>query len=171
MLYKTKIIAITGPSGAGKTTVAEKLAKQYEKCVHIDVDLVKHFIVTGFIYGPKSAGAAQWKLLGTNVGQLAKNFAMQGYLVIVNGYMEKSSRTEIDKFIEFSNKILLLPSVEENIKRDKGRTKEVRMGSKAVKTGQKYFRENGFYSDFKIFDTSDDSIEKTIQKIKSYINS
>ena len=38
------VLAITGPAGSGKSTVATRLAKQIEKCVNIDADYVKHMV-------------------------------------------------------------------------------------------------------------------------------
>jgi adenylate kinase family enzyme len=48
-------LVITGPAGVGKSTVAEKLAKQLGHCVNIDADHIKHMIVSGF-YKDDSAG-------------------------------------------------------------------------------------------------------------------
>mgnify|MGYP003591616781 FL=1 len=44
----TFVLAITGPTGSGKSTVSEKLAKQIDRCVNIDADHIKHMIVSGF---------------------------------------------------------------------------------------------------------------------------
>jgi adenylate kinase family enzyme len=42
------VLAITGPAGAGKSTVGEKIAKSFRRCVNIDADHIKHMIVSGF---------------------------------------------------------------------------------------------------------------------------
>ena len=42
------VLALTGPAGSGKSTIAEKLAKQIDRCVNIDADHIKHMIVSGF---------------------------------------------------------------------------------------------------------------------------
>jgi adenylylsulfate kinase-like enzyme len=87
---KPFILAITGPTGSGKSTVASRLATDIPQCVNIEVDQVKHFIVNGFIY-ESPEGLAQWELLGVNIGQLAKNFHEAGYNVVINGYLRSVS--------------------------------------------------------------------------------
>lgn len=42
------VLAITGPTGAGKSTVGESVAKKLEHCVNIDADHIKHMLVSGF---------------------------------------------------------------------------------------------------------------------------
>ena len=78
------VVAIAGPAGAGKSTVAKILSKRIDKCVNIQVDQLKHFIVNGFVYGRSAEGFKQWGLLGDNIGYVAQNFHKSGYNVIIN---------------------------------------------------------------------------------------
>ena len=94
---KSFILAITGPTGSGKSMTASKLSKEIERCVNIEVDHVKHMIVNGFIYGNVPEGVPQWQLLSTNIGMLAKNFQDAGYSVIISGYLKESSWENIQK--------------------------------------------------------------------------
>ena len=58
------VLALTGPAGSGKSTVAEKVAKLSDRCVNIDADHIKHMIIGGF-YKDDSAGGwgfNQWGL-------------------------------------------------------------------------------------------------------------
>jgi len=68
------VLAITGPAGSGKSTVAKIIANDINLCVNIDADYVKHFIVNGFIYDNSEKGVKQWELLGKNIGQLAEKY-------------------------------------------------------------------------------------------------
>lgn len=165
-----KVVAITGPSGAGKTTVSEFLAKTNKTFANIDVDHLKHMnpnaftkVVeeNGYVDYPYSA----WELLGKNVALLAQSFIDNQLDVIINGYLEEESWREIEKNIKLDNKFLLLPEESINIIRDNSRTDEIKMGEKAVKRGQEYFKNTRYYSDFTLLDTSSKSVEDTVKII------
>ena len=69
------------------------------------------------------------------------------------------------KNIKLDNKFLLLPEESINIIRDNSRTDEIKMGEKAVKRGQEYFKNTRYYSDFTLLDTSSKSVEDTVKII------
>jgi len=165
------IIAITGPAGSGKTTVAEKLAKELKKIVNIDADHIKHMNPGAFAKvtdkdGNEDWPYSAWGLVGENIAILAENFMSHGYDVIINGWLEVEAWKEIEKRIKLDHKLLLLPDEDTNILRDDGRTDEVKMGELAVKRGRKYFDSEPYYSDFIKLDTSSETIEQTVTRIK-----
>ena len=164
------ILAITGPTGAGKSTVAHKLAHEIEKCANIDADHVKHFLVSGFIYGESPEGIRQWELLGENIGLLAKNFHRDGYNLIINGYINEPAWRELDKHIELTCKVVLLPTVEELIKRDSGRDNVGKQGEESVRRHHDYFSTHDRFSDFVTIDSSEQSIDETVVLIRSQIS-
>lgn len=98
------------PTGSGKSTTAQLLAEQVDTCVNIDVDLVKHFIVSGFRY-EEADGVDQWRLLGKNLGMLAVNFHQENYNVIINGYLREQAWAEIEKHVNFTHTFLLMPTL------------------------------------------------------------
>ena len=160
------VLVITGPAGSGKTTSARQVAKLVDKCVNIDVDHVKHFIVSGFIYDHSSSeGIKQWELLGDNIGLLAHNFIDAGYNVIINGFLDEISWTSLQKHVDFTNKVLLLPALDTVLQRDAGHDAEVAMGDEAVKEHHDYFSTNTFYDDFVKLDTTSHTVDETVQKI------
>jgi adenylate kinase family enzyme len=171
----SQVIAITGPAGSGKTNVSEQLTKQLKSFVNIDVDHLKHMNPNAFTKvidedGEEDWPYSAWELLGENIALLAKNFLNHGNDVIINGYLEVESWQEIEKNISIDYKFLLLPKLEVNIQRDDNRTEEIKMGSKAIKKHQELFRKTEFYDDFIKINTSEDSIEQTIQKITDIIS-
>lgn len=71
------VLAVTGPTGSGKSTVGERIAKSFERCVNIDADHIKHMIVSGFYeYNSMSrgGGSTQRGLVDDSIGLLAANF-------------------------------------------------------------------------------------------------
>lgn len=165
MNYHRIVLAITGPAGAGKSTVASLLAKRIDQCVNIDADKVKHFIVNGFVYDETPEGNKQWELLGTNLGLLARNFSDAGYNVILNGYINEPAWIEIKKSIQLTHKVLLLPHLDTVASRDAGRTIDVKMGHEAVAKHHAYFSSSSFYDDFVKLDTTSHTPEETTAAI------
>src|SRR3989338_9998498 len=165
MKNKSFVLAITGPAGSGKSTVALKLAKQIKNSVNIDTDQIKHCIVNGFKYDGTSAGIKQWKVLGDNIGLLACNFQKHNYNIIINGCMEEVSWLQIQKHIKFTHKILLLPQLNTTINRYAKRLKAVFMGKKAVAEHHRNFTKNKFYNDFITIDSTKHSVIKTVKEI------
>ena len=102
------VLAITGPTGSGKSTVGDAVAKQLHHCVNIDADYIKHMIVDGFYEDKNNAGwsFSQWELVGDSIGLLASNFLKEGYSVIINGYIDEPAWSAIEKHVELNHKKL-----------------------------------------------------------------
>jgi hypothetical protein len=162
------VLAITGPTGAGKSTVAEKLAKQLDRCVNIDADHIKHMIVSGFYKDDSNAGGwgfNQWGLVGDSIGLLTKNFLDAGYNVIINGYLDEPAWTNIQKQVTVSYKVLLLPDLDKVTQRDAGRREDIRMGGEAVKEHHSHFSTDSFFQDFVKVDTTAHTEEDTVNEL------
>ena len=164
------ILAITGPTGAGKSTVSDKLAKLIRQCVNIDADHVKHFIVNGFAYDKTPEGTKQWELLGENAGLLARNFLEAEYNVIINGYINEPAWNRIQKHVTLTHKIVLLPRVATVIKRDSSRNEELKMGNAAVSEHHTYFSSSSFYNDFERIDSTNLTVEETVNKLLAILH-
>jgi predicted kinase len=162
------VLAITGPTGSGKSTVAEKLAKQLDRCVNIDADHIKHMIVSGFYKdgsNPGGWGFNQWGLVGDSIGLLARNFLDAGYSVIINGYIDEPAWTNLQKHVALTHKVLLLPHKDIVTTRDAGRNEDVQMGADAVSEHHQHFSNDDFFKDFVRIDTTDHKVEETVGKV------
>jgi len=162
-----KIIAITGPTGAGKSTTAKLLCKKFERCVRLDIDRVKHFVETGFVYNDTPRGVEQWALCVKNVIQLTKNFQAEGYTVIIEGYIDLESPGWEDVFreLDVDAAFLLLCDEKEQQDRNMMRKPEARMEPEDIGRHLEYFlprRENDM---FVVKDSTGETAEETVDWI------
>lgn len=162
------ILIITGPAGSGKSTVSARLSKQFRNCVHIETDQIKHLVTTGFKYDETKVGQKQWKLLGTNIGLLAKNFHQQKYKIIINGCVDETTWQNLEQQIEITHKILLLPDLNTTMKRDARRTIKARIGKKAITEHYELFQST-YFKDFTTINSANHTITQTVNAIKKII--
>jgi predicted kinase len=79
------IIIVTGPPGAGKSTIAARLATRYPEAVHLHTDDFWQYIVSGGIppYLPESD--AQNHTVVEVIAGAAVTYARGGFVVVVDG--------------------------------------------------------------------------------------
>jgi predicted kinase len=76
------VLVVTGPSGAGKTTVARLVAAAFDSSVHIQADDFTSFVVNGWIEPWLRESVHQNHVLGGAVAA-AVAFAEGGYTVVL----------------------------------------------------------------------------------------
>ncbi len=79
------VLILSGPPGAGKTTVAHLIAGGSTPSVHLEADAFFHFIHTGYVEPWKVESREQNETVMRIVAAAAAGYASAGYLTIVEG--------------------------------------------------------------------------------------
>lgn len=167
---KQAVIAITGPTGAGKSTISQGLAKKLDRCVYLEIDNVKHMLISGFSHKTNENGEerwsfSEWKQVGESVGLLCANFLANGFSVVAGGYMHEEGWLELEKQCVLTNKFILLPSKEVIKFRDAERDSIYTMGNAAIKQHFNYLTEKQFFKDFMVLDSTDQTVDQTVEEL------
>lgn len=79
------VLILTGPPGAGKSTVAAILAARSDSAVHLEADLFFSFIRSGYVEPWRPESHEQNGLVMRIVSEAAASYAAAGYFTIVDG--------------------------------------------------------------------------------------
>jgi predicted kinase len=79
------VLLLTGPPGAGKTTVADLLARRRPRAVHLRADLFFDAIAAGFLDPSTPASREQNEVVMGVVARAAAGYADGGYATMVDG--------------------------------------------------------------------------------------
>jgi len=166
------VFIVTGPAGAGKSTVARELCRRFPRAAHIDVDQLRRLVISGYASpvpgnGEPGAAAAQTDLATANATDLARNFSAAGFVTVIDEVL--STQSDLDNYlvrlrpetdIRF---ITLMPASDALAARDAGRAEGERMGDRSAAL-HRIFAANGETRGLRL-DTSSLSVEETVDVV------
>ncbi|MGH2584204.1 MAG: AAA family ATPase [Dehalococcoidia bacterium] len=134
------VIIVTGPAGAGKSTVGRELCRRFPRAAHISVDFLRDLVVSGYaspIPGESDPEESdvQNQLATVNAAALARNFSLAGMVAVIDEVLETPDG--LDRYLEALGPdmdvrvITLLPNAEELARRDTERPAGDRMGARS----------------------------------------
>ncbi len=173
MIRKPVVCIVTGAPGAGKSTLSEKLANQFDRSAYIDVDSIRHMIKSGYVspFPFTKEAKRQIELSMRNACSLGKNLLKQDFNVFIDDVLERKGQIEHYKNQFKGSKLyifLLFPKKEILKQRDKLRGKSA-MGKRTVEL-YKTFEINLDDKNWHIIDNSNENLQQTAQRIKKIIS-
>lgn len=160
----TDLYIITGPAGAGKSTISRKIAESKSKSVLIEGDDIYHQVVGGYVQAWKQGNNLDifWKICIDMIDIYLSN----GYTVVFNYIVNPENIKALqDKFKEYKIKFIILITDEETLlSRDKERPKDCQMGERCLTLLNDFKNKN--YNKNNFLDTSNLSVDETLEEIE-----
>ena len=168
-----KLILLTGPGGAGKTTTANKIATESSGIwAHVPQDDIRYFIKAGFAHPAKEwteQTKKQWDISVKISCDMARDYYKNGVNCIVDGFI---SHAKFDEWREalagVKFKLFVLhPTEETTLKRNAQRSGSARLLDETIKSHHDIFKLWQDVPEAVIIDNSNMSVEEVVDKIKS----
>ena len=174
----TKLILITGPSGAGKTTVCRELLKTLAgEWAYINQDEVRQYVKCGYVSADEErnkwteAVQRQWDVSIPICAEIVKNYIKIGIGCIVDFFVypnELEIWNDKLKGVSFEL-IILMPDISVLQHRNANRSVRSKLSSEKINENYKLYSNSSFING-KVVDNSNLSANKTVDVIKKLAN-
>jgi len=162
------VCLITGPAGAGKSSVSKLLATKFSRSAVVDVDHLRDMVFGGYVNPwPYTEETAIQTTLGVkNACDIANNFLAQGFTVFIDGVFGRKDFELYTKFLaEKDIKVfLLLPSLDALLARfdNRGPNEELRERTKELHEKFSTRKNESFWH---VINSSNQTLEETAEQI------
>ena len=167
------VIILTGPPGAGKSTVAAALTRTFERGVHLHTDDFWHYIVAGAIPPYEPASADQNNTVMKVIAGAAFTYAAGGFTTVLDGIV---GPWMLDHFRNHPpgiavHYIVLRPDRDITLTRAQARTEpNALVDEQPIVTMWNQFESLSDYETHAL-DTSTDTIHRTIKRVSAALAS
>ncbi len=124
------VFLVSGPVGAGKTTVARRLAERLPLAAHIESDRFQNLIVSGGLHPhqePRKEALRQLHVRTRNVSLVADNFFRSGITPVIDDVIVYRERLQEYVALIHSRPlalVMLAPPLQVSLARDAARTEK-----------------------------------------------
>lgn len=167
------VCIVTGPCGAGKSSIARALAHRWERTAHVDVDDLRNAL------GPWEADYStyseeslrQIRLSMDNAVAVAGNFLRNGFNVVIDDVLEDVEQMAYYRAGLPEHRVsifLLLPDRNVLVERDQARGEDA-MGGRALQLHD-IFTAIADHDGWQVIDNSRQTVEETVEAVFSALN-
>ena len=157
------LIVLSGPPGAGKTSVGEELAKRFPRSVFFSLDTIRHFVKSGYAEPWRDEAADQLRLSESIAAEMIRRQTEAGYVVIIDGIFFDDQLKKLRREFHDVHGFVLLPGLETVIRRDRQRPADQREPERSQILHRDFSRAT--FTHFRVLDSTGQSLAETVDAI------
>ncbi len=162
------LVILTGPPGAGKSTVGDRLAHSLPRSVNFSLDDLRHFVKGGYVDPWNDTDEEGQSVLATSVAiEMIKKYQERGFVVIIDDVFDDEGVRQYQKYFDNVFGFVLLPSLDVLRQRDSQRDPDKQMGERSDEIHAELLSKD--YKLLRVVDSSEQTVDETVAEIRGQL--